>query len=127
MRAILAAAILVCGGCKKGPEPLLGVYTYGPEVNSFRPCGGSDTFWVLGADSVLQALRAAHDSLSAGPGEGILVRAFTRHSGRGREGFAQRYDANLGITQVLETTAPVPEHCLETEWALPGRRPTYFR
>ena len=127
MRAILAAAMLVCSGCNKGAEPLLGVYNYGPEVNTFQPCGGSDIFWVVGADSILQSLRAAHDSLVAGPGEGILIRAFTRHSGRVREGFAERYDANLGITQVLATTALVPENCIKTEWALPGRRPTYFR
>jgi hypothetical protein len=125
-RVFMAAIFLACSGCNEGPDPLLGVYRYGAEINTFQPCGGDDVFWVVGADSIQQMLRAAHDSLVAVPGDGILVRVFTRHSGTPREGFARRYDANLRITQVLEIAASGSDDCLGADWALPGRRATYF-
>ncbi len=122
----LFAVILAVFGCAGPPDPISGVYTWGAEVNTFRPCGGDKTFWVVAPDSVLHTLRSAHDSLASEPAQGILVEVMTMHSGRKPEGFAKRYDGVLGIVEVLSVQDSVPARCLETSWALPGRRPSYF-
>lgn len=126
-RAFIVLAACAAMGCAEEPAtPMSGVYTWSAEVNTFRPCGGDKTFWVIAPDSVLQSLRSAHDALVSGEGRGILVTAILRHSGRTPEGFAERYDGLIGVAQVLEVDSSIPPACRETTWALPGRRPTYW-
>src|SRR5688572_5753059 len=55
----LAAMVVLASGCATTGTPALrGHYTWGHEVESFRPCGSTQTFWVRGDAAVLQPLRA---------------------------------------------------------------------
>ena len=108
------------------PTPMLGVYTWGPEVNTFRSCGGPDVRWVQAPAGILSRLRDAHQDLTDEPYQGILIEAHLRHSGDEPDGFALDYDGLIRVDSVLSIEATVPTSCLDTTWALPGRRPTYL-
>jgi hypothetical protein len=109
-----------------GSAPMIGIYTWGPEVNTFRSCGGAEVRWVQAPADLLSQLRGAHQSLTSEPYQGIFVAAYLRHSGYEPEGFALRYDGLVHVDSVRSISAEVPTNCLDTTWALPGRRPTYF-
>jgi hypothetical protein len=126
-RTLRGACITLGGlaslGCSSGPTPMLGVYTWGAEVNTFRYCGGTTELWVAGPPPVVQELRAAHDSLTSRPYQGILVEAYLRHSGRVPDGFALDYDGLIEVAEVLRVEGDVPATCLDTTWAVPGHEP----
>jgi hypothetical protein len=112
--------------CDDVPTPMLGIYTWGHEVRTFRSCGGTEVHWVQAPERVLQQLRQAHDSLTSEPYQGILVEAYLRHSADEPQGFARDYDGLIRVDSVLSVQGEIPDSCRDTTWALPGRRPTYF-
>lgn len=108
------------------PTPMLGVYTWGHEVNTFRACGGTEVRWVQAEPTLLTRLRESHEALTTEPYQGILIEAYLRHSGDEPDGFASDYDGLIRVDSVLSTGGEIPAACLDTTWALPDRRPTYL-
>lgn len=51
---LLAATCIACAG---PTSTVRGHYYWGHEVEAFTPCGSKESFWVVGAKSVLQPLR----------------------------------------------------------------------
>jgi hypothetical protein len=88
-----------------------GCYTFGHEVNTFRPFPGDSTFWVLGATPVLQQLRSAHDSLTSKPYEAVWVRVLAKRSTEEPDGFAEQYDGLIEIQRVLEIRRATVAEC----------------
>jgi hypothetical protein len=122
----LAALVGLALISDRGPTPMLGVYTWGAEVNTWRSCGGTETRWVQARPRIRDQLAEAHRRLTTRPYQGILVRAYLRHSGSTPDGFALDYDGLIRIDSVLSIGHAVPASCLDSTWALPGRRSSFL-
>jgi hypothetical protein len=72
-----------------------GIYTWGPEVETFSPCGmGSKAWWVVTDESLSHQLSGAHETLTSKPYEGIYVRVAGSFDGNANEkmaAFAAQY------------------------------------
>jgi hypothetical protein len=109
---VLASAHLwACTGRAGEDAPSGGCYTYGHEVNTFRPFPGDSTFWVVGVPSVLQELRSAHDSLASKPYEAVWARVVVQRSAKQPDGFARDFDGLIEILRVLEIRRAVAPEC----------------
>lgn len=88
-----------------------GCYTFGHEVNVFKPSTGDSTFWVVGGKDVLQRLRNAHDSLTSKPYEAVWARVVAQRSKQERDGFALSYDGLIEIQRVIEIRNAADGEC----------------
>ena len=105
------AALWACISRASEDVSATGCYTFGHEVNTFRPFPGDSTFWVFGAPLVLQQLRSAHDSLTSKPYEAVWVRVLAQRSTEQPDGFAQQYDGLIEIQRVLEIRRATVAEC----------------
>ena len=95
LTSLAAIAVLASGCATTGTPALRGHYTWGHEVESFRPCGSTQTFWVMGDAAVLQPLRALSAAASQARGQPyqpIYVEASVVAEGKANDGFAADYD-----------------------------------
>ena len=88
-----------------------GCYTFGHEVNVFKPAGVDSVHWVVGAQDVLQQLRRTHDSLTSKPYERVWVRVVAQPSSQKPDGFAQDYSGLIEIKRVLEIRQAAAGEC----------------
>ena len=95
----------------QGDSTRTGLYVWGAEVNSFRPCGTDSVFWVLAAPELLTRLRTAHDSLTKRPYEPVYVRIRGHRSSQKTDGFAEETHGYFQVTAVLEIRRPRPSEC----------------
>ena len=106
MRTIRAVLLLIgISACSRGAiaeESIAGCYTFGHEVNVFKPLQGDSVFWVVGPDDVLQRLRSVHDSLTSKPYEQVWARVLAKRSTQKPDGFAADYNGLLEVRQVVE-------------------------
>jgi hypothetical protein len=104
------AAIVVLAGCATtGAPSLRGHYTWGHEVETFRPCGSTQTFWVTGDAALLQPLRALSAAASQARGQPyqpIYVEASVVAEGKANDGFAADYDGVYRLASVERAEAP---------------------
>lgn len=79
-----AFVAILLAGCASGPKRMRGLYLVGHEMNVFRPCGSSQTYWVQGSPSLMDELGIAHDALTERTAEEVLtvVRASFAPSGQ---------------------------------------------
>jgi len=88
-----------------------GLYIFGHEVNTFRPCQGDSVFWVIGARPMLDSLRAGHSRLTSQPYQPIYMRAVVARSDAEADGFAAQYDGLLEVREILELRLPRDGEC----------------
>lgn len=89
----------------------LGVYTFGAEVETFRPCGDSLTYWVTTSPPMWDHLRDLHQSLTTKPYQGIYVAVQGMPTDGERDGFAADYDGLFRIDTVYRSSATIPASC----------------
>jgi hypothetical protein len=114
MRIILVLLLAGVSACGRNVIPdgsMAGCYTFGHEVNVFKPLGGDSVFWVTGKQDVLQRLRSAHDSLTSKPYEQVWARVLAERSNREPDGFAADYNGLIEIQQIVEVRRPVTGEC----------------
>jgi hypothetical protein len=100
--ALLLVGISACSRSAIPEESVAGCYTFGHEVNVFKPLQGDSVFWVVGPDDVLQRLRSVHDSLTSKPYEQVWARVLAKRSTQKPDGFAADYNGLLEVRQVVE-------------------------
>ena len=115
-RSLVAAAIaVIASGCATTDTARLrGHYTWGHEVNTFRPCGSNQTFWVTGDRAVLQPLRdrsAAASQARGKPYQPIYVEAYGVAEGKATDGFAADYDGTYRFTAARVVDNASPSDC----------------
>ena len=96
------------------PEQLRGHYTWGAEVETFKPCGSRQTFWVVGDKALLQPLRAKAAEVSRAKGkpyQPIYIEASGVSEGKASDGFAMDYDAVYRFTAVQSINEASPPGC----------------
>lgn len=100
----------------RAPDDLVeGRYVWGGEVETFRKCGDSLTFWAVVNDSIRSRLRAAHQALTTRPYQAIFLQARGRPTDGERGEFSRDYDGLFRIDSVLATSATIPTTCVDKE------------
>lgn len=104
MRILIASTLLTvfaaCASARKAPyesRPLRGIFRHGWELQSFRPCGSREDWWVAdAADLRPRAERAGLD-----PDGPLLVEVRASVSPPGRFGHLGGYVRQIGVNEVL--------------------------
>ena len=111
---LLGGTMLVSGGWSgcatagggKAPERLAGHYRYGFEMEAFRPCGGTEEWWIARSDE----LRTRAEVLPP-VGASIYVVIRARVSPEGTYGHLGAYRRQLSVVEVLEVRAATDADC----------------
>lgn len=112
---ILTATILIpvlaaCAsarGAMYEPHTLTGIYRHGWEVQSFRPCGSLEKWWVGdAADLRPRAERAGFD-----PDGPLLIEVRASLSERGRFGHMGAYSRQIGVQEVVRVQQASGDRC----------------
>jgi hypothetical protein len=120
---LLLVPLAACASTR-GPEDierLAGHYRYGFEVESFRPCGSSEDWWVTVSDRLRERIREIGDA--PGPVYAVLR---ARVSPQGEYGHLGSYDRQISIVEVLEVRPATETDCPSTNAttaAVPGDAP----
>jgi hypothetical protein len=108
------ALIVFVTGCRADDDTgpvMAGCYSFGHEVNVFKPAGVDSLFWVTGPAGILAQLRHVHDSLTSEPYEKVWVRVAANRSSREPDGFARDYDGLIEVSRILEVRRPADGEC----------------
>ena len=117
MRKYIFAALAfpVIAACSTADTPQFqGYYTWGHEVESFTPCGSTESFWVMGDPAMLQQLRekaATHSQAQGQPYQPIYVEASGAVEPKPSDGFAADYDGVYRFTEVHTVSESAPSDC----------------
>jgi len=83
-----------------------GVYSFGPEVKSFKDCETGSEFWVT--DSCKQ-LELKYSQLSfEKPYVPVYVEVEGEKTRSGKEGMGSEYDSTLVVTKLVKITKEIP-------------------
>lgn len=114
MRILIASTLITiaaaCASARNAayePRPLRGIYRHGWEVQSFRPCGSREDWWV-GNEADLRP-RAERAGLN--PDGPLLVEVRASVSPPGRFGHLGGYSRQIGVEEVLRVEAARAGHC----------------
>ena len=91
-----------------------GIYTWGPEVETFSPCNTNKTYWLEGSDAMLAPLQEmALKKADAGNEayQPIYVELQAAQAGKATDGFAADYDGLMQLHQVVHSSSKVPATC----------------
>jgi len=84
-------------------EPVIvGHYTYGHEVNSFRPCGEKQVFWVKGSNEILELMTKKYSALATKPYDEVFVEIKGGFESKASDGFAKDYDGQINILALVQ-------------------------
>ena len=88
-----------------------GLFVWGHEVRSFRPCGSEDELWLIGPPEVMEPLVAEYRKLTDGPHQPVYVRFVGDVSGAPEDGFGADYDGVFGVREVVEIRRLAASDC----------------
>ena len=96
------------GSSKNGKVAIYkGVYSFGPEVRSFKDCDNGTEFWVT--DSSKQ-LKLKYSQLNfEKPYEPVYVEVEGSEIHSGREGLGAEYDSTLVVSKLIKITKEIPQ------------------
>jgi copper homeostasis protein (lipoprotein) len=110
--AFLLVLIAACSCNRKSPkanQPTVfkGLYSFGPEIKSFKDCDSGREFWV--ADSSAQ-LELQYSQLNfEKPYEPVYIEVEGVKSKSGKEGMGSEYDSTLVVKKVIKITKEIPQ------------------
>lgn len=108
--AVAALSILACSCNHKkdsGVRFYKGLYSFGPEVKSFRGCGDTTEYWV--ADSSAQ-LELQYSQLNfEKPYEPVYIEVEGEKKASDKEGLGSEFDSTLVVTKLIKITREIPE------------------
>ncbi len=82
-------------------EILTGHYIYGHEVNSFKPCGRKDVFWVLGSNETLEFIAEKYSNYAVNPYDEVYIKIIGDYLNKASDGFAMDYDGQVQVKKIL--------------------------
>ncbi|WP_017220672.1 hypothetical protein [Moritella dasanensis] len=80
---------------------IFGHYTYGHEVNSFRPCGEKQDFWVKGSNDTLELMTQKYSALVTKLYDEVFVEIKGNFESKASDGFAMDYDGQVNILELV--------------------------
>ena len=110
---IVIIAIAACCSCNNGtgnkakPVVYKGVYSFGPEVKSFKDCDSGREFWVTDSSSELE-LKYSQLNFEK-PYEPVYVEVEGIKVHSDKEGLGMEYDSTLVVKKVIKITIDIPQ------------------
>jgi copper homeostasis protein (lipoprotein) len=104
--------IAVCS-CKSKPatppKPVVykGLYSFGPEIKSFKDCDNQQEFWVTDSSATLE-LQYSQMNFEK-PYEPVYVEVEGVKLKSGKEGMGSEYDSTLVVKKVVKITKEIPQ------------------
>ncbi|QKJ33208.1 hypothetical protein HQ865_19340 [Mucilaginibacter mali] len=91
------------------PEPVVyrGLYSFGPEVKSFKDCKTGQEFWA--ADSSAKLELGYSQMNFEKPYEPVYVEVEGRKVKSGADGAASEFDSTMVVTKVVKMTRDIPK------------------
>ncbi|WP_183562063.1 hypothetical protein [Mucilaginibacter sp. SP1R1] len=110
--AYLLVLIAACSCNKKTsktdkPAIYKGLYSFGPEIKSFKDCDSEHEFWVTDSSAQLE-LQYSQLNFEK-PYEPVYVEVEGIKSKSGKEGMGSEYDSTLVVKKVIKITKEIPE------------------
>ena len=110
LAGIVAIAACSCnsGSHNKGKEIVYkGVYSFGPEVKSFKDCDNGREFWVTDQS---QQLELKYSQLNfEKPYEPVYVEVEGVKIPSNKEGLGSEYDSTLVVKKLVKITREIPQ------------------
>lgn len=89
-----------------------GLYYYGPEVDSFKPCNFPDIFWVShGWGSINSDLKGFYKKSTKEAYQPIYIEFIGHPHYEESDGFEASYDCTVHISKIIKMEALVPSGC----------------
>lgn len=89
-----------------------GLYTYGAEVDAFRPCGSEKEYWVNVTPWVREPLAGfLKERKATEPYQPVYIEFRGHILNDKRDGFAAQYDGLIHISEVLVISEPSDKQC----------------
>ncbi|GAB2701244.1 hypothetical protein GCM10027037_27980 [Mucilaginibacter koreensis] len=115
-RAIVVfIAVSICCSCNldgnKAAQPKVykGLYSFGPEVKSFKDCETGHEYWVTDKSNKLE-LEYANMNFEK-PYEPVYVEVQGDKEASGKEGIGSEYDSTLVVRRLVKITKEIPQEC----------------
>jgi len=111
---LLLIAIFCLAACKGNigndkPVVYKGVYSFGPELKSFKDCDNSHEFWVTDSSKQLE-LQYSQLNFEK-PYEPVYVEVEGVKVRSGKEGMGSEYDSTLVVKKLIKITKEIPQEC----------------
>jgi copper homeostasis protein (lipoprotein) len=111
--AFLFILFLAASSCNRKPKepakPVVykGLYSFGPEIKSFKDCDNSQEFWVTDSSAMLE-LQYSQMNFEK-PYEPVYVEVEGVKIKSGKEGLGSEYDSTLVVKKVVKITKEIPQ------------------
>jgi hypothetical protein len=113
---LLFVLIIAVAGCKNtakkiGKEPVIyhGLYSFGPEVKSFKDCDDGQEYWM--ADSSAK-LELSYSQLNfEKPYEPVYVEVEGMKVRSGPDGIGSEFDSTIVVKRLIKITKEIPKDC----------------
>lgn len=109
----LLIAIIACYSCGQHGEKSAkmttyrGLYSFGPEIKSFKDCDNSHEYWVIDSSAKLE-LQYSQMNFEK-PYEPVYVEIQGKKIKSDAEGIGSEYDSTLVVKKVLKITKEIPQ------------------
>jgi copper homeostasis protein (lipoprotein) len=112
IKLIVAVIMLVACSCNvktggKKPVVYKGVYSFGPEVKSFKDCDNGREFWVTDSSKQLE-LKYSQLSFEK-PYEPVYVEVEATKIRSGKDGMGSEFDSTLVVKKLVKITKQIPQ------------------
>jgi copper homeostasis protein (lipoprotein) len=112
---LFLTAVTACCSCNPGgnksaqPKVYKGLYSFGPEVKSFKDCETGHEYWVTDKSNKLE-LEYANMNFEK-PYEPVYVEVQGEKAPSGKEGIGSEYDSTLVVRRLIKITKEIPQEC----------------
>ena len=111
--AFLFVFLIAASSCNRKPDktdkPIVykGLYSFGPEIKSFKDCDNGQEFWVTDSSARLE-LQYSQMNFEK-PYEPVYVEVEGVKLKSGKEGMGSEYDSTLVVKKVVKITKEIPQ------------------
>jgi len=111
--AFLFVFFIAVSSCNRKPDeadkPVVykGLYSFGPEIKSFKDCDSGQEFWVTDSSARLE-LQYSQMNFEK-PYEPVYVEVEGLKLKSGKEGMGSEYDSTLVVKKVVKITKEIPQ------------------
>ncbi|WP_462266951.1 hypothetical protein [Mucilaginibacter sp.] len=111
----LLVTLMACGACNRSgnnstaKDVHKGLYSFGPEVKSFKDCSSDHEYWVEDKSNRLEMEYAGMGFEK--PYEPVYVEVEGEKIPSGKEGKGSEYDTTLVVHKLIKITREIPQEC----------------
>lgn len=106
---LLAVICFSCNRKNKGRSDgtIKGLYSFGPEVKSFKDCDSGHEYWVADSSAKLE-LEYSNMNFEK-PYEPVYVEVEGSKVKSGKDGMGSEFDSTLVVTRLVKITKEIPQ------------------